>query len=414
MAVRHGELAALITAVLGVLSFNFFFIEPRYQLTVADSSNLVALCVLLVAAVVVGRLATGARQQAQEAEERARLAAAREREARLLAAAAASVVEGGGVEAQLHSIQSAAIQGPGRIRVELSHAPKPELGELAVRLPTTARQGWLYLSTELSWTKEDQERIAEALARLIDVAQERDRLTAQAAEAEATRRAEVAKTAVLHAISHDLRSPLTGITTAASGLRDDGISSEDRAELVSVIADDAARLSRLVDDLLDLSKIEADAVDPQPDWCDLRDVTVRAAAQVRARHGDHPIEFALPSDLPLVRADPVQLERVFANLIDNAVKSSPQDTSIRISGSASGGRVTVRVIDKGDGVPRSERARIFEPFVHGREPGHGSGLGLAICKGFVEANGGRILLQTGNGETAFAVSLPLSEQPVLT
>jgi two-component system sensor histidine kinase KdpD len=413
VAIRHGEFAALASALLGVLALNFFFIDPRYHLAVHESSNLVALAVLLVAAIVVGRLATAARERAAEAEERAHEAAAREREARMLAAAASSLVDGGGLETQLDSIRNSSPPGSGHVRVELQHAPAPRNDELAVRLPTSERPGWLYLSKELGWGKEDQDRIAEALARLIDVALERERLNAQAAETEATRRAEVVKTAVLHAISHDLRSPLTSITTAASGLGDDGISKDDRSELVSVISDEAARLSRLVDDLLDLSRIEAGAVDPRPDWCDIRDVTATAGAQVRARHGDHPIEFALATDLPLVRADPVQLERVFTNLIENAVKFSPPGTPVRITGSAGGGRVTVRVLDKGEGVPRSERSRIFEPFVRGRDREHGAGLGLAICKGFVEANGGRIVLQAGTGETAFAVSLPLSPQPAL-
>lgn len=413
VAIRHGELAALVSAALGVLALNFFFIDPRYHFEVHESSNLVALAVLLVAAVVVGRLATAARERADVAEKRARIAAVREREARMLAAAASSLVDGGGLDTQLDSIRNSSPTGPGEVRVELQHAPMPRSDEIAVRLPTSGRPGWLYLVKDLSWTKEDQDRIAEALAGLIDVALERERLNAQAAEAEATRRAEIVKTAVLHAISHDLRSPLTSITTAAGGLRDEGISSEDRSELVSVIADEAARLSRLVDDLLDLSRIEAGAVDPRPDWCDIRDVIATAAAQVRSRHGDHPIEFALPPDLPLVRADPVQLERVFTNLIENAVKFSPLGAPVRITGNASGGRVTVRVLDRGEGVPRSERARIFEPFVRGRDPAHGSGLGLAICKGFVEANGGRIALQTGADETAFAVTLPLSPQPAL-
>jgi two-component system sensor histidine kinase KdpD len=116
----------------------------------------------------------------------------------------------------------------------------------------------------------------------------------------------------------------------------------------------------------------------------------------------------------LVRVDPVQAERVFTNLIENAVKFSPSDVPVRVSGSASDARVTVRVIDKGGGIPRSRRGRIFEPFVRGDDPGHGSGLGLAICKGFVEANGGRIILQAGTeGETAFAVSFPLARQPAL-
>jgi two-component system, OmpR family, sensor histidine kinase KdpD len=368
--------------------------------------------VFLIAAIVVGRLATVSRQQSAEAENRARLALAHEREARMLAAAASSLLDGAGIDAQLHNIQrSVGTEGPGSIRIELAHAPSPAADELAVRLPTNGRPAWLYLSKELSWAKEDQRRIAQALARLIDVALEREHFSAQAAEAEATRRAEVVKTAVLHAISHDLRSPLTAITTAAGGLRDEDLLADDRAELVAVITDEAARLSRLIDDLMDLSRIEAGALDPRPDWCDVREVVVGAAAQVRAVHGDHAIDFALPAELPLVRADPVQLERVFANLIENAVKFSPPGLAVRVTGSASGSHVTVRVIDRGKGVPRSQRARIFEPFVRGREPGHGSGLGLAICRGFVEANGGRIVLQAGTDQTAFAVSFPVVRQP---
>jgi len=411
LAIHRGEIAALGTALISVLTLNLLFIEPRYTLTISDAENIVALAVFLIVAVVVGRLATRAREQAAEAERRAIVAAAREREARMLAAAASSLADGGGLDTQLRSIAGVTTQGQEHVRVELCHAPSPAPGELAVRLPTSGRAAWLYLSEEQSWTKEDQERISEALARLIDVALERERLSAQAAEAEAIRRAEVAKTAVLHAISHDLRSPLTGITTAASGLRDDRIGPHDRVELVSVISDEAARLSRLVDDLLDLSRIEAGAVNPQPDWCDVHDVVVTAAAQVRTRRMQHPIEFAVSSNLPLLRADPVQLERVFTNLIDNAVKFSPSNVPVRVSGSAGGGRVTIRVVNRGATVPRHQRARIFEPFVRVNEKGHGSGLGLAICKGFVEANGGRIALQVVAGDTGFAVSFPLAPQP---
>jgi two-component system sensor histidine kinase KdpD len=170
------------------------------------------------------------------------------------------------------------------------------------------------------------------------------------------------------------------------------------------------RLAGLVDDLLDLSRIEAGAAAPQRDWCDLHDVVASAAAQL---HTDHPIEFALPPDLPLIRADAAQLERVFSNLIGNAVKFSPSASPVRITGGATSGTVTVRVTDQGRGIPQSERARVFEPFFRGRgEAGPGSGLGLAISRGFVEANGGRIVLQTGSGRgTSFAVSFPLVRQP---
>jgi two-component system sensor histidine kinase KdpD len=149
---------------------------------------------------------------------------------------------------------------------------------------------------------------------------------------------------------------------------------------------------------------------PRPDWCDLQDIVTSAASHLR---GSNQIEFALPPELPLVRADAAQLERVFSNLLENAVKFSAPGASVRVSGGTGGGRVTVRVIDRGRGIPSHQRTRVFEPFFRGRgDSGSGSGLGLAICRGFVEANGGRILLQTGtDGGTSFAVSFPIERQP---
>ena len=184
----------------------------------------------------------------------------------------------------------------------------------------------------------------------------------------------------------------------------------ERTELLDAIEEESARLARLVGDLLDLSKIEAGAVAPQPDWCDLHDTIGSAVAQLRT---EHPVEFRLPDDLPLVRADAAQLERVFSNLIENAIKHSPPDVPVTITAGAGSGRVTVRVIDRGRGIPAADRTRVFEPFFRGRrDTGSGSGLGLAICRGFVEANGGQIVLQSSRGPgTSFAVSFPLVKQP---
>lgn len=414
VAIRRSEVAALATAVLSVLALNFFFISPRHELTIADSENVVALVVLLIAAIVVSRLAMAARTRAVEAETRARQAAAREREAELLAAAGSAVLAGTGIESQLANVGASigASAGASSVRVELASAPSTRPGEFEMRLPTRARPAWLYVSEDVGWDKADLDRVAEPLAKLIDVALERERIAHQAAEAEATRRADVAKTAVLHAISHDLRSPLTGVTAAAGALRGDRLSVKDRAELVSVIESEAERLARLIDDLLDLSRIQAGAVNPRTDWCDLYETVVSAGAQAQTVEGSHPIEYELPPDLPLVKTDPAQLERVFANLIQNAIKFSPPDFPVRVTGGVGGGSVTVRVIDRGRGVPPSQRSQIFEPFFRGRNSG-GSGLGLAISRGFVEANGGRIRMQTGTSEgTSFAVSFPLVAQPV--
>ena len=411
IAIRRGQLAALVTAVLGVLALNFFFIAPRHRLAIAHSQDLVELIVLLIAAVVVGRLAAVARERAAEAESRAYVAAAREREAKLVAEVASAILAGESIGAQLETIGNrvALATAAGRARIVLEPVPSAAPDEITVPLHTRAGNGWLYLTDDVAWDQSAIERVAESLGRLVDVSVERDRVSERAADNEASRRAEVAKTAILHAISHDLRSPLTAITTAGAALAI-GVSEAERAELIDVIEAESARLARLVDDLLDLSRIESGAVAPQADWCDLHDVVASAAAHAS---GDHPIEFQLPADLPLVRADAAQLERVFSNLIENAIKFSPSGAPVRISGGASSGRVAVRVADRGSGIPRRYRAQVFEPFFRGRgAAGAGSGLGLAICRGFVEANGGRIVLQSERDTgTSFTVSFPVAQQP---
>jgi two-component system sensor histidine kinase KdpD len=420
VAIRRGQLAALITAVLSTLTFNYFYLPPRHQLTIAHSSDVVELVVLLIAAVVVGRLAAVARERAAEAESRAGLAADREREAKLVAEVASAILAGESVDAQLESIgkRVALATGAGRARVVLDPVPAPRAEEITVPLQARAGNAWLYLTPDMGWEREAIGRVAEPIGRLVDVAVERERVSERAAENEAARRAEVTKTAILHAISHDLRSPLTAITTAGSALAL-GVSEAERAELIEVIETESARLAKLVDDLLDLSRIESGAVAPQADWCDLHDVVASAAAHASGS-SEHAIEFRLPAELPLVRADAAQLERVFSNLIENAIKFSPAGAPVRITGGASAGRVAVRVADQGSGIPRRYRSQVFEPFFRGRGPGPGpgdpggggSGLGLAICRGFVEANGGRIVLQTGQDTgTIFTVSFPVASQP---
>jgi two-component system sensor histidine kinase KdpD len=383
-----------------------------HRLTISDSDNVVALGVLLLAALVVGRLAGESRERAAEAELRAEQAAARERESEMLAGAATALLGGSDdvVDAISHALEGA---GRGELRLAASSAPLAREGELAMRLPTDARSAWIYAADSSSWTEADLERIGTPLARLLDVAAEREQAAARVTEAEAARQADAAKTVILHAISHDLRSPLTAIRTGASGLRDAGTSEEERVALIDAIEEEAERLTRLIANLLDLSRIEAGAAQPRTDWCDLIDVISSAISHVQDPGASHRIRIELDGELPLVRADAAQLERVFSNLIENALAFSPQDEAVRISGGTGAGKVTVRVVDRGPGVPASERTAIFEPFhtVRG-ETRDGVGLGLAISKGFVEANGGELRLQADAADgTAFAVSFPLVEQP---
>ena len=408
VAIRRGQVAALAAAVLGVLTLNFFFIEPLHRLTISESDNVVALGVLLVAALVVGRLAGQSRERAAEAERRAEQAAAREGEAAMLAGAATAALGG---TSDVVSGLSNSLQAAGRLRLESSSAPQAREGEAALRLPTDTRSVWLYAAESSDWSDADLNRIAVPLARLIDVADERERAAARGAEAEAARQADAAKTVILHAVSHDLRSPLTAIRTAAEGLREEGTGAEDRRALINAIEGEAERLTRLIANLLDLSRIEADAVHPRTDWCDLLDVISTAVSHIQQADSHNRIQIELEGELPLVRADASQLERVFANLIENALRYSPPGQPVRISGGVGAGKVVVRVIDRGPGVPVAQRDAIFKPFNTGDER-EGAGLGLAISKGFVEANGGELRLQADSPDgTAFAVSFPLVEQP---
>ena len=413
VAIRSGLVAAVAAAALSGLTFNFFFIEPLHRFAISRSEDVVALAVLLIAALVVGQLAATARNRADESRRREVEARARERESRILAAAAASVLSGGDLDARLAGLADVVERSAdGTLRLGLTSGPAAREGEIASTVPAETRPAWLYGAAS-DWGREELERFAIPLARLLDVTVEGARSAARTAEAEAATRADAAKTAVLHAISHDLRSPLTGIQTAASALRGAGVPPDTTNELVDVIEDESSRLAHLVDDLLDLSRIEAGAVEPLRDWCDVSEVVGRAAEAVQRRRGGG-IAIEVPPDLPLIRADPAQLERVFVNLLDNAVRFSPQGAAVRVTAGTALGKVTIRVIDRGPGVPTSQRETVFEPFFRGRRrAGEGSGLGLAICRGFVEANGGEISLQADAGVgAAFAVRFPLVKQPV--
>jgi two-component system sensor histidine kinase KdpD len=421
VAVRRGGGPALAAAVLSVLAFNYFFIAPVHRLTIADSENVAALVVFLVVAIVVGRLAAAARDRAAEAEERAQIAAQREGEAEMLAGVTALLLGGARLDSELDAIAARVAPALGvPLRLERTAAPAPRPGERSVPVPVSHGRFWAYLPREGAPDAAVLGRVLHALAAILDIAAERERVAARAAEADAAQRADVAKTAVLHAISHDLRSPLTAITTATAGLGDERVGEQDRAELLAVLRGESARLAQLVDDLLDLSRVQAGAVNPRVDWLDVQEVVSRAAAQVKAA----PVSIALPAELPLVRADASQMERVFLNLLDNAARFSPPGRPVRVTGGTGAGHVTVRVSDEGPGVPLGQADAVFEPFYRGRRSataagecdrgaGAGAGLGLAICRGFVEANGGRLLLQRPvNGRGAsFAVSLPVAPPP---
>jgi K+-sensing histidine kinase KdpD len=251
-----------------------------------------------------------------------------------------------------------------------------------------------------------REEADRALAELEALTRERDRMQAEAVEAEALRRSDELKTALLRSISHDLRTPLTSIIAGGSALGSRTLTEEERAELSEAIVGEGTRLSRLVENLLDMSRLEAGKAEPQREPVDLAEVLDAAREGVGNAES---IRLTIDPELPMVDADAAQLERAFANLLENARRYSdgrPVSAGSRLVG----GNIVVRVVDQGPGIPESEWERIFEPFQRGDAANTGSGLGLAIAKGFIEANGGSIAVESLPGQgTSFVVTLPPRE-----
>jgi two-component system sensor histidine kinase KdpD len=248
------------------------------------------------------------------------------------------------------------------------------------------------------------DRIVPALEALLAAAIEREELLGNRVEAAALRRSDVVKTALLRTVSHDLRSPLTAILTAAEPLGARGLADEERGELSAVVREEAERLSRLIDNLLDLSRLEADAAEPRVDWCDVGEVISSAAEAVREAE----VQLQISPELPLIRADAAQLERAFANLLENSSRHGGGHP-VLVRAWPLRNRILVRVVDRGPGIPLADRAFVFEPFYRGTSSaGHrGSGLGLAIVKGFVEANRGRVSIESSSGGTSFVLEFPV-------
>jgi two-component system sensor histidine kinase KdpD len=252
-----------------------------------------------------------------------------------------------------------------------------------------------------------QERVVPSLEALLAAGLDRDRLLGEVVETRALRRADVVKTTLLRAVSHDLRTPLTAIVAAGEAIASPTLTDQERRELGSVITAESTRLSRLIDNLLDLSRLEGGAADPRPEWCSIDEVIGAALDDLRLPPGR--FSLALDPDLPLVRADAAQLERAFANLLENGARYSGGHP-VAIRGRVTGGRLLIRVVDRGPGIPPAQRDRVFEPFYRAgsASAGHrGSGLGLAIVRGFVEANGGRVSVESLPGQgTSFVVEFP--------
>jgi two-component system sensor histidine kinase KdpD len=397
-------------ALLSAAAFNWFHIPPTGRLTIADSDNWVALLTFLVVAVATSAVADVARGRAAEAD-------ARRREADLAAETARLLLGDDDLDEGLSAAAqriARALGSPSAALVRGEAPPGPRQWALSLRDGAQdGVVGTLLLPEGLSAEVKERARlrIVPAVEPLLVAAVHREALRDEVVETAALRQSDVVKTAVLRAVSHDLRSPLTAIVAAGEALGSASIDAEDRAELSASIVTEGGRLSRLIDQLLDLSRLEAGSAAPRTDWSSLDEV-LRASGE-----GHAGVTYSIDPDLPFVRADSAQLERAFANLIENAVRhSGGQPVSVRAR--AVGPRLVVRVVDRGPGIPPTEQDRIFTPFYRAPSAeaigGPGAGLGLAIARGFVEANGGRLRVESLPGQgTTFVVELPLEPVPAV-
>ncbi len=409
VAVFWGPALAVPVAIASMLAFNFFFLPPLYTLTLADRQNWFALAVYVVTAIVVGTLASRYRTRGAEAEQRGR-------EAALLADIAAELLRGTQLQQELDKIEerTAEVLGVSSVKIALGRQPRGSSHDSPHPLVVGGRQIGILFTPE---TEEPPlatcRHLLPALASLLAVADERESLAREAFEAETLRRSDTVKTAVIQAVSHDLRTPLATIEQALDGLESDelALTDEDRAGLLETIRVEHRRLKRLVENLLDLSRLQAGAATATPELWTADDLVSQALDDLP---GAERVTVTAVPGLPPVRADAAQIQRALANLLENALHLSPDDEPVHVRVTATRKEVLIRVTDRGPGIPEREWERIFEPFnrVSGRTDRPGAGLGLAIARGFAIANGGRLWLETREGQGAsFVLALPLVELP---
>jgi len=392
-ALLGGLLPALASAAFGSLLLNYFYTPPLHRLTVADPENIVAIVVFVGVALSVASVVDLAARRTHQA---ARLRA----ESEILSFLAGSVLRGEtSLEALLERVREtfgmesvALLERAGDVdpwtcagSAGPSPAARPE--DADVDMPVGDHTALALTGRVLPAS---DRRVLAAFAAQAVVVLDRQRLQHEADQAKELAEGNRIRTALLAAVSHDLRTPLAGIKAAVSSLRSDDVawSEEDSAELLEGIEDGADRLDHLVGNLLDMSRLQTGTVAPLFREIDLDEVVPMALLGVP----EGSVDLDIPESLPMVAVDAGLLERAVANLVENAVKYSPFGERVLVAASAIADRVEVRVVDRGPGVPDDAKDRIFAPFQrYGDAPrGTGVGLGLAVARGFAEAMGGTL------------------------
>ncbi|GHI85965.1 sensor histidine kinase [Streptomyces xanthophaeus] len=411
-ALLGGLLPALASAAFGSLLLNYFFTPPLHEFTISDPKNIVAIAIFVGVAVSVASVVDLAARRTHQA---ARLRA----ESEILSFLAGSVLRGeDSLDALLErlretfAMQSVALLerssevDPWTTASAVGTGPVSRPENADVDLPIGDNMALALTGRVLP--AEDR-RVLGAFAAQAAVVLDRQRLVDEAGKAKELAEGNRIRTALLAAVSHDLRTPLAGIKASVTSLRSDDVdwSDDDKAELLEGIEDGADRLAALIGNLLDMSRLNTGTVVPLIRETDLDEVVPMALGGVP----EDSVDLDIPETLPMVAVDRGLLERAVANIVENAVKYSPHGQPVNVTASALHERVELRVVDRGPGVPDEAKDRIFEPFQrHGDAPrGAGVGLGLAVARGFTEAIGGTLTAEdTPGGGLTMVITLPIA------
>ena len=448
---RYGLGPSLAAGVLGSLAYNFFYTAPYYSLAMSSPEDFVAVVVYLVGAVFTGTLAGRLRAQveAMRAAHRRtetlydfarKIAAANDTDDVLWAAAyhiAATLdcrslilmpdASGALQQVQGHpTIEDLDAREEGAARWAFEKAAPAGAGT-----GTLPMSDWLFVPLATGnaplgvigvcfrdrhrGLDPETRRLLVAVEDQVAVAVERTRLAEELADARVAAEGEKLRGALLNSVSHDLRTPLVTVIGAVSSLADDGsrLSEADRHDLAVTALDEARRLDRYVQNLLDMTRLGHGALTPKRSAVELREILGRVRADLARVLARHELKVEIPRELPMLDVDPVLVGQALANVVENAAKYAPAGTAITVSAAAVGGAAEVRVVDEGPGIPDVERGRVFEMF-HRIAPGDthaaGTGLGLAIVRGLVEAHGGTARAEAGPAGrgTALVLTLPLA------
>ncbi len=415
---------ALATAILSVAAYDFFFVAPEYTFAVADARYLITLAVMAGVGVVLSSLTARLRVQTQRAREREERTTALYRlthelvgtvdEDALVTTAARSIHEAFDRDVELRltgapSVPSSIVragasrQDDRRVRLPLVGS-RSQLGEISV----FARDG----ETDLD---RGQSRLLGTFVGQVALALERTRMAAARKQAEMAAETERLRNTLLSSVSHDLRTPLGSVMGSATTLldREANIEPDVQRELLVSIRDEAERLSRLLNNLLAMTRVEGGALELNASWQVPEDTIGAALRALEHRASARPIEVEVEPDVGLVEYDDLLLELVLSNLVENALKYTPAGSPIELRVSRRGDDVRFEVRDRGPGIPQHERARLFDKFFRGEQALSntgiaGTGLGLAICKAAIEAHRGRIYVEErADGPGAvFAFTIP--------